>query len=128
MNNTIIRTGVLFGILAVVFGAFGAHVLKDALSAEALQSFDTGVKYQMYHALLLVLLSTIKTISEKQKRIVFILLVFGILFFSFSIYLLATADFTGIDFKSFGLLTPLGGMLFILGWLFIGIYGTRKQV
>ena len=120
MNKTIFGTGIVFGVLAVILGAFGAHGLEKLVDAEAIQTFETGVRYQMYHALLLLVLGNTNFLSEKSKALIFYFLVAGIQLFSFSIYLLATNDLTSFDFKKIALLTPLGGVLLILGWLIFG--------
>lgn len=125
MNKTIFGTGILLGVLAVILGAFGAHALEKVLSADSLQSFETGVRYQMYHALLLLFLSTSSQIKEERKKLVYYLLTIGIIFFSFSIYLLATNSLTGFNFKTIALLTPIGGTILILGWVVLG-YRTFK--
>lgn len=109
-------TGALFGGLAVVLGAFGAHALKSALDAEAIKTFETGVKYQMYHALLLMLVAGLPQLSVQAKTSVFWLLLVGILLFSGSIYLLATNSLTAFDFKKIGFVTPIGGTLLIIAW------------
>ncbi|BFP41609.1 DUF423 domain-containing protein [Flavobacteriaceae bacterium GF1] len=116
MNKTILVTGLVLGILAVILGAFGAHGLKKALGPEEISTFETGVKYQMYHALFLILLSTITLASEGTKRVVFYLILIGVVLFSFSIYLLATNTLTSFDFRKIGIVTPIGGTLLILGW------------
>lgn len=120
MNRTIFLTGILFGVLAVVLGAFGAHGLEKLVDAEAIQTFETGVKYQMYHAFLLLILSKVKQISEKDKKLIFYLVVVGVLFFSFSIYLLATNTLMTFDFKTIGFITPVGGLFLIAGWILMG--------
>lgn len=116
MNRTILITGLLFGILAVIIGAFGAHGLKKILGPEELNTFETGVKYQMYHALFLVALSAISLVGDPVKKVVFLLTVMGVVLFSFSIYLLATNSLTSFDFKKIGFITPIGGLLLIMGW------------
>lgn len=116
MDKKIISTGAIFGMIAIILGAFGAHALKKVLSIEALSTFETGVKYQMYHALFLVLIGTLNELSLKAKKIIYNLVVFGVLFFSGSIYLLATNPLTSFDFKVIGFITPIGGLLLILGW------------
>ena len=116
MNKTILVTGLVLGILAVILGAFGAHGLKKAVGPEEINTFETGVKYQMYHALFLILLSTITLASEGTKRVVFYLVLSGVVLFSFSIYLLATNTLTSFDFRKIGIVTPIGGTLLILGW------------
>ncbi len=122
MNKTILITGLVFGVLAVVLGAFGAHGLKKVIDSEAIATFETGIKYQMYHALFLMILSTITMVTDGTKRIVFFLIVSGMVLFSFSIYFLATNSLTGFDFRKIGIVTPIGGTLLIAGWGYL-IFG-----
>lgn len=126
MNKTIFSTGVFFGVMAIVFGAFGAHGLEKLVSSGEIDTFKTGVTYQMYHALLLLILGSVQSIPEKEKKLVYYFIVSGIVFFSFSIYLLATNNLTGFDFRTIGFITPIGGLLLILGWLFLGYRAYRK--
>ncbi|MDM9631374.1 DUF423 domain-containing protein [Robiginitalea aurantiaca] len=120
MNKTILGTGALFGLLAVIFGALGAHGLKNLLPESSLGSFQTGVAYQMYHALFLLVLGTMNQLEEKAKKSVFYLIAGGVLCFSFSIYALSTGPLLGLDFSAIGWITPVGGILLIAGWtLFI---------
>jgi uncharacterized membrane protein YgdD (TMEM256/DUF423 family) len=116
MNKKIIITGAILGMIAIILGAFGAHALKKVLTFEQLSTFETGVKYQMYHALFLLFVGLLTTISEKAKNTIYYLVVFGVLFFSGSIYLLATNSQTSFDFKVIGFITPIGGLLLILSW------------
>jgi uncharacterized membrane protein YgdD (TMEM256/DUF423 family) len=119
MNKKILILGAVFGLLAVVIGAFAAHGLKPKISAEAMQSFDTAVRYQMYHALLLLIIGSVISIKERAKKIIFYLLGIGVLLFSGSIYALATNTLTQLDFKIIGFITPIGGLLLILAWLIL---------
>lgn len=116
MDKKIISTGAIFGMLAIILGAFGAHALKKVLSIEELVTFETGVKYQMYHALFLLFVGLASEIPQKAKKTIYYLVVVGVLFFSGSIYLLATNNFTSFDFKIIGFVTPIGGFLLILAW------------
>ncbi|UOB19490.1 DUF423 domain-containing protein [Abyssalbus ytuae] len=116
MNKYILVAGAFFGLTAVVLGAFGAHVLKDSIGAENLKTFETGVKYQMYHALLLLLLGCTSFVSQGTKQLLLYLIVAGIVFFSGSVYGLATNSLTSFDFKKIALITPVGGLLLIISW------------
>jgi uncharacterized membrane protein YgdD (TMEM256/DUF423 family) len=116
MNRKIILFAIALGIMAIVFGAFGAHALKALLNENQLISFETGVRYQMYHALFLLFLGTTTSLAEKSKKMIFYLVLTGVLIFSGSIYLLATNDLTSIDFRFLGPVTPVGGLLLIWAW------------
>ena len=115
MNKQLLLAGSVFGFLGVVLGAFGAHGLEKVLDADQLATFETGVRYQMYHALLLLMISFF-ALSERIKKILLLLLVLGVLLFSGSIYGLATNEMTSFDFKKIALLTPLGGTMLIASW------------
>lgn len=121
MNRRIFITGIIFGALAIILGAFGAHGLERLISSDAVQTFETGVTYQMYHSLFLLILGNTARIPEKSKKWGYYCMVAGISMFSFSIYLLATNSLTPFDFKTIGFVTPLGGMLLITAWVVIGI-------
>ncbi len=127
MNKKILTSAAIFGLLSVVFGAFGAHGLKSLISEDSLQTFETGVRYQMYHAFLLLFVGIASFISDKSKKIIFYLTLVGILFFSGSIYGLATNELTSFDFKSIALITPLGGLLLILSWIVLLISVIRLK-
>ena len=114
MNTEIvIATAATFGMLAVIFGAFGAHALKKILSDDQLKSFETGVKYQMYHAIVLLVLGLNLTYITLSIYWCFTI---GILLFSFSIYGLVISSAKGKKLRFLGPITPLGGLLFIIGW------------
>ena len=119
MNRRFLIAGAIFGLTAVVLGAFAAHGLKEAISAESLNSFETGVRFQMYHAFLLLILGGYDFLSPKNINWIFYLLCLGVLLFSGSIYLLSTGAIFSIDFKSIALVTPLGGSLLIIGWIIL---------
>lgn len=127
MNKKLITTAAIFGVIAIIFGAFGAHALKKVLAPEQLATFETGVRYQMYHALFLLLISSINTITEKAKKTILLLVQLGVLLFSGSIYLLATNELTPFDFKIIGVLTPIGGGLLIAAWTVL-IYQNWKKM
>ncbi len=127
MNKKIILTALIFGVLSIVLGAFGAHALKKSLTLESLISFETGVKYLMYHALFLLFVGTSSFISETDKKTPYYLTVFGVLFFSGSLFLLTTSAATGIDFKFLGPVTPIGGLLLIMAWIWLFIKIMKKK-
>ncbi|MGB0882970.1 MAG: DUF423 domain-containing protein [Vicingaceae bacterium] len=128
-KNTLIKAGIL-GMIAVLGGAFGAHALKEILSPEHLVSFNTGVRYQMIHAVVLICLFLIGTKFEmKQFKIASILIFWGVILFSGSIYILTLKNIIGLEALKFaGPITPIGGLLIITGWLFIllGAFKLKK--
>lgn len=114
----VIAGGALSG-LSVVMGAFGAHALRNKITAEQLQSFETGVRYQLYHGLALILLGLLSDrLGHPSLRWSAWLFLIGTCLFSGSIYLLSNREWMGIDsWKSFlGPIIPLGGLSLILGW------------
>jgi uncharacterized membrane protein YgdD (TMEM256/DUF423 family) len=120
--------GAFYGLLAVIFGAFGAHALKKSLSGDQLKSFETGVKYQMYHAILLLVLGfnfNLETTLEKNMVYCFIL---GTFLFSFSIYGLALSASKGKKLRFLGPITPIGGILLVIGWGTLLYYFIRNVV
>lgn len=116
MNKTIIGTAAALGLTGVALGALGAHALREQLEPDALESFQTGVRYQMYHALFLLFLGLGRNLGEQTRKWIFRLILGGTLCFSFSIYLLSTSGVTGWDFSAVGWVTPVGGLLLLLGW------------
>lgn len=122
MNKAIIGTASVIGLISIILGAFGAHAFKEVLTMEQLVSFETGVRYQMYHALFLLFIATTSLLSDRQKKTIFTVTLIGLLFFSGSIYLLATQSLSGIDFKFLGPVTPIGGLFLISAWLLSTIY------
>lgn len=129
MNRTILAAGTILGMIAIILGAFAAHGLERILSVDALSTFETGVRYQMYNALFFLLMGSLNNIHETLKKWSFILTFVGTIFFSGSIYFLATNDLTSFDFRVIGLVTPIGGTLMIVGWglLLIGILKLKKK-
>ncbi|HLF50744.1 DUF423 domain-containing protein [Flavobacterium sp.] len=127
MERKIISTAALLGMITIVLGAFGAHALKKVLNLDELNTFETGVKYQMYHALFLLFIGTTNLISEKAKKTILYLVITGVIFFSGSIYLLATNSLTAFDFKVIGFITPIGGLLLILAWFILFLNILKKK-
>jgi len=116
MERKITGIAALIGMTAIILGAFGAHALKKQLSIDQLGAFETGVKYQMYHALFLLFLGLNTLLEDKVKKTVLRLVIFGVIFFSGSIYLLSTKPITVVDFKFIGIATPIGGAMLIVAW------------
>ncbi|GEL10784.1 Uncharacterized membrane protein YgdD, TMEM256/DUF423 family [Flavobacterium glycines] len=127
MDKKTISTAALLGMITIILGAFGAHALKKVLSVEQLATFETGVRYQMYHALFLVFIGLIPVLTSKTKKIIYNLVLFGVLLFSGSIYLLATNGLTPIDFRVIGFVTPIGGFLLISAWAVLFYNITKKS-
>lgn len=119
MDRKSILIGASAMVLAVIFGAFGAHGLRKMLDASELSQWQTGVQYQVYHALGCLLIATFRPhLGERAMFRVRTLFVLGILCFSGSLYLLSTRSITGLYWMApwVGPLTPVGGLLFIAGW------------
>ena len=116
MNEFAIISGGLFGFSAILLGAFGAHLLKKKLTSDQLQSFETGVKYQMYHAILLLVLGfNLKTNGSIDNAIIYAFII-GTFLFSFSIYALVISSANNKKLKFLGPITPLGGLFLVIGW------------
>jgi len=113
----------LIGVLTIVLGAFGAHALQETLSVNELKSFETAVRYQMYHVIVLLFVNSFSGFILKDKNTISYLFFAGILFFSGSIYAITL----GVNPKSIWFITPLGGLFFILGWLKMGISYFKKE-
>ena len=113
----------VFGASAIMLGAFGAHALKETLTVDQLQSFETAVRYQMYHVMVLLFLNTYESFSIKQKKVISYLFFTGIIFFSGSIYLI---QLTPIAAKSIWFVTPLGGLFFMFGWILMMVIFFKK--
>jgi uncharacterized membrane protein YgdD (TMEM256/DUF423 family) len=127
MNKKLLTVGAILGILGIILGAFAAHGLEKLVDNDAIKSFETGVRYQMYNAFLLLIIGSTSFLSLRLKKVLFYLVLFGWLFFSGSIYGLATNTLSSFDFKTFALITPVGGLLLIMAWIvvLIGIIKTK---
>jgi uncharacterized membrane protein YgdD (TMEM256/DUF423 family) len=126
MNKTITATGIGMIMLAIIFGAFGAHALKEVLTPERLISFETGVKYQMYHGLAFLIVGLLADRFSFAVNSFFTVALIGIVFFSGSIYLLAMQDVLGIKMSFLGPITPIGGVLLITSWGMLLVKVVRK--
>lgn len=122
-----LRIGSILAFLAVALGALGAHALKAMLSPERLASFETGVRYHLAHALAVLLLATLIHFGKKRGLVLACwLFVAGILLFSGSIYLLTLQDILTINLSYLGPITPVGGILFMAGWVMVFVATFQK--
>jgi uncharacterized membrane protein YgdD (TMEM256/DUF423 family) len=123
MNKFFLSAGALFAAIAVICGAFGAHFLKTKLSAESLQTFETAVRYQFYHAFALLLTGIFfKEFSNPFIKWAAVFFVIGIILFSGSLYILCAAQ----SMHWIGAITPFGGLCLIAGWLLL-VAGVVKK-
>lgn len=127
MKQFVLIAAGIYGMLSVILGAFGAHAFKRILSAEKLISFETGVRYQMYHAIVLLIIGLTLTFTSSLERWVAICFMVGVLFFSFSIYFLTFAEHWNINLRFLGPITPVGGFFLIGGWLLLIIYFVKNK-
>jgi len=124
-NKNIVLIASILGAVTIAIGAFGVHGLKELVDAKSMQTFETGVRYQMYHVFALLILGFATGITLGTQKWVFRFFVLGIILFSGSIYLLSLNSIIPFDARSIGFLTPIGGLFFIMGWLRLG-YGVYK--
>ena len=116
MQQIALIVGSIFGISAIILGAFGAHAFKKIISAEKLISFEVGVRYQMYAALALLLMGLNLDFSESAHNTAVYCMIAGTILFSCSIYFLSFAEYWNKNLKFLGPITPLGGLLMIISW------------
>lgn len=128
MNKRLLVTGAILGILGIILGAFAAHGLAKLVDVDAIKTFETGVRYQIYHAFFLLILGSTSFVSLKTKKAIFYIVVLGVVFFSGSIYGLATNSLSSFDFTTIALITPLGGLLLITAWVLMLIGIIRDKV
>ena len=120
-----IKIAILFCLSAVILGAVGAHSLKEVLSESQLSSFQTGIKYQFFHGLAILILSFNMNYFTKRLSSIIKIMSAGVILFSFSIYLLNIQDLIGFSMSYLGLITPIGGLLLITSW--IGLFFSIKK-
>lgn len=128
MDKKIIKTAAILGFIAIAFGAFGAHTLKKMVGILELNTFETGVRYQMYHALFLLFVGTTNSISASAKKVIYFAALSGIVLFSGPLYFLALNSFLPFNFKPLGFVTPIGGLLFLTAWFWLFINFDRKNI
>ena len=125
MNNKLISIAALLAILAVALGAFGTHTLSELLTTEKLNSYETGVRYQFYHSLALLIIG-LNANKLNATSIIGKFMLIGIVFFSFSIYLLSLQELIGINLSRLGPITPVGGLLLMISWLILIFKNYKK--
>jgi uncharacterized membrane protein YgdD (TMEM256/DUF423 family) len=119
MHRTFLILASILGALSVILGAFGAHALKKMVSAEAVATFETGVRYQFYHIFALFVVAILYEKFPNRWMVwsgdCFLL---GILLFSGSLYVLTALDATqNVGLRKIGIITPIGGLFFVAGWI-----------
>ncbi len=128
MHKQLIRIGAVMAFLAIAFGAFGAHRLKDLVSAESVAVFDTGARYMIYHSIAIIIAGILyQYFSNRSVVYAGYSFVAGIVLFSGSLYLMTFFKAQGVvGISGIGIITPIGGLLFLLGWLLL-LIGTFKK-
>ena len=128
MKNFTLIIGGIYGLLSVILGAFGAHAFKKILSVERLESFETGVRYQIYAAFFLLIVGYILKFETSSEKWISILMIAGAFLFSVSIYFLSFQEYWGINLKFLGPITPLGGLFMIISWGMLIWYFAKAKL
>lgn len=128
MNKNILTTAAVIGALTIGLGAFGAHGLKSLVEEQWVNSFNTGVRYQMFHVLALLWLGGTTVLDSSQKKRVFWIWILGMLFFSGSLFIMTGFKAAGMDAGFLGPVTPVGGLLLIVGWLLLGLQFYKNKL
>jgi len=128
MNKIFLIIGTILAGLAVALGAFGAHGLKKLVGPETISTYQTGVQYQMYHALALLLLGVLYERSQSSLiNFAGFFFIAGVVLFSGSLYLLVSLKaMNKLGTTGIGIMTPIGGILFIVGWILLLISLVKK--
>lgn len=129
MHRKFLIIGAISGFICVALGAFGAHTLKKLIAADQLSAFETGVRYQFYHTIVLLVVSVLLFVKGDNiflKRAGYFFIT-GIIFFSGSLYFLSTQVILNANMSWLGPVTPLGGLFFMTGWLMILIYAVKNK-
>jgi len=128
MKKKIFITASIFGAIAVIAGAFGAHGLQGKLKPQDLHVWDTAVQYQFYHVFALLGLAGLSRYQTRLIKDCYYLFSVGILLFSGSLYLLAARELIGWEWLNvIGPVTPIGGVLFIGGWITMAVAATKNK-
>lgn len=128
MKTITLIIGAFYGLMSVVLGAFGAHALKKVLSPARLESFETGVRYQMYAAFFLLIVGYILKFETGLEKWIAILMIAGVFLFSVSIYFLSFQEVWNTSLKFLGPITPLGGLLMIISWGMLIYYFAKAKL
>lgn len=128
MKQFVLIVAGIYGMLSVILGAFGAHTFKKILSPDKLISFDTGVRYQMYHAIVLLIIGLTLSFTSSIEKWSAICIMTGVFLFSFSIYFLAFSEYWNINLRFLGPVTPIGGIFMIVGWLMLILFFIKNKV
>ena len=128
MKNLTLIIGGIYGLLSVILGAFGAHAFKKILSVERLESFETGVRYQIYAAFFLLIVGYILKFETSSEKWISILMIAGAFLFSVSIYFLSFQDYWGVNLKFLGPITPLGGLFMIISWGMLILHFIKNKI
>lgn len=123
---TLIIAG-FYGLITIILGALGSHAFKKILSVDKLASFEVGIRYQMYHAIVLLVLGLFLSFTTPLEKWSSLCLIIGTFLFSFTIYFLAFSEYLNINLKFLGLITPIGGIFLILGWILLITYFIKYK-
>jgi len=128
MHKSFLAIGAILGAVAVALGAFGAHGLKSIVSADVVATFETGVRYQVYHGFALLVAGILyERFPSKWVRWSGYSFITGIILFSGSLYALTALKATArVGLDGIGIITPFGGIFFIVGWLFLFVGVLKK--
>jgi len=127
MNKNVVIAGICLITIAIVLGAFGAHSLKELISAEKLNTFEVGVKYQMYHGLALLIIGLNSVKLKFPIRSLSLLMLLGTILFSGSIYFLSIQELFDTSLTFLGPVTPIGGSILIISWIIFLIKIFRSK-
>jgi uncharacterized membrane protein YgdD (TMEM256/DUF423 family) len=128
MYKPAMTAGAILAALAVILGAFGAHALKSILPPDQLMVFETGVRYQFYHSFALLASGIIfPNYHFKSLKTATVLFIIGVLLFSGSLYAMVLLSMSGASIGPAGIVTPIGGLLLIAGWVFFLMAIIRKK-
>ena len=127
MKTLTLVIGAVYGLLSVILGAFGAHAFRKILSPEKLESFESGVRYQMYAAFFLLIVGYILKFETKSENWISWLMIIGTFLFSVSIYFLSFQQHWGVKLSFLGPITPIGGVLMIISWVMLILYFVKYK-